>query len=174
MNYFSADNRYAAKRRNEILTSFYKKFGFESRFVFMDKGKLAEKFQKEAVDTILQKDGNEVITIEEKIVRYPGYEYKHFCLEIWSCTNKGSESLGWMVYGKCDYLFYCFTQIDRVSAIGYLMPFTKLQKWFFDGGRFNKYTKTTSDQNNHTQCVLVPIQDILNDIPETEIYILPK
>lgn len=173
MSEFITDNNYSQNRRNEILKPFYKKYGFESRFVFMDKGKLSSKFQKEAVDTLLQKEQNDVITIEEKIVRWPGYEYKHFCLEIWSCTNKGKESLGWMLYGKCDYLLYCFTQIDRVSAIGYLIPFAKLQEWFFKNGNFTKYSVTTSNQFNHTQCILVPIQDILNYVSETEIIILP-
>ena len=174
MNEFFADNGYAQKRRDEILKPFYKMFGFESRFVFMDKGKLSEKLQREAVDTVLQQEENNVITIEEKIVRYPGYTYKHFCLETWSCTVTGREKLGWMVYGQCDYLFYCFTQADRISAIGYLIPFKKLQQWFFENSNFLKYSVTTTNQINHTQCVLTPIQDVLNAVPETQIIILPK
>jgi len=166
------DDDYQRRRRDEMLKPFYQKFGHESRFVFMDKGKLSERLQKEAIDTILQKEGNNIITIEEKIVRWPGYLYEKICLEFWSCTNKGYERPGWMAYGQCDFLFYCLTLSDGISALGYLMPFKKLQNWFFENNRFARYPVWVSDQFNHTECRLVSIQDVLNDIPETEVFIL--
>jgi hypothetical protein len=165
MSEFFIDDRWQKGIRERILKPLYQKAGCEGRFVFADKGKLADILQKElAVDTILQKSGNSILAIEEKIIRWPGYPYTAFALETWSCTVPGRERQGWMYTAKCDLLFYCFVQENGTDIIGYAIPFSALQKWFFENNRFEKYTKTVTAQINHTECRIVPIADVLGSI----------
>lgn len=172
MNIFSRDDGWQKGIREKVLKPFYKKHSFESRFVFADKGTLADILQKElAVDTVLQKPGNEIVSIEEKIVRWPGYQYTAFTFETWSCTVSGRERKGWMYTAKCDYLLYCFTQEDE-SIIAYSIPFPKLQTWFFKNNHFERYRTTTTEQINRTECRVVPIQDVTKALPETKRFAL--
>jgi len=77
MSIFANDNNFQLAKRESLLKPFYQKKAHEGRFIFADKGKLAEVLQKEmAVDTILQGKENNIVSIEEKIVRWPGYRYE--------------------------------------------------------------------------------------------------
>ena len=90
MNEFIQDNSWQIKIRNRILEPYYESISHNKRFIFVDKGKLAEKLQREmAIDTIIQLKNNRVLGIEEKIVRWPGYKYQNYTLEIMSCTMPG-------------------------------------------------------------------------------------
>ena len=103
MNEFIQDNSWQIKIRNRILEPYYESISHNKRFIFVDKGKLAEKLQREmAIDTIIQLKNNGVLGIEEKIVRWPGYKYQNYTLEIMSCTMPGHEKKGWMYYATCD------------------------------------------------------------------------
>jgi hypothetical protein len=164
MNAFTNDNKFQLAKRESLLKPFYQKKAHEGRFVFADKGKLADILQKEmAVDTILQVQGkeNKIVSIEEKIVRWPGYRYENYTLEIMSCTVQGREKQGWMHYAKCDVLLYCFVQADE-SMEAHAIPFPKLQKWFFEN--IEKYKSTITQQINRTECKLVPIADIFANV----------
>jgi hypothetical protein len=173
MSEFAIDDRWQKGIRERILKPFYKKNAHEERFIFVDKGKLADVLQKEfAVDTILQKSDNRVLAIEEKIIRWPGYTYTAFTLEIMSCTVPGRERQGWMYTAKCDLLLYCFIQENSNDAIIYVIPFVELQNWFFENGRFCQYTSTITKQINHTECKVVPIADVLIGVPSTKKIVL--
>jgi hypothetical protein len=63
------------------------------------------------------------VGIEEKIGRWPGYEYLYFALEKNSCTVPGHEAIGWMWHGQGDYLLYCFMQADDITLKCYLIDF---------------------------------------------------
>lgn len=164
MNEFIRDNERQKIYRDKLLKPFYKNKGFENRFVFVDKGKLADILQKEfAVDTILQINDNAIKGIEEKIVNWPGYKYIYYTLETMSCTVPGREKQGWMHYGKCDILLYCFIQEDETIE-AHAIPFNKLQTWFFKNDNYKKYKSTITEQINHTECKLVPIKDVFNNV----------
>ena len=161
---FAKDNSWQLGIRNRILYPFYKSKAHDGRFVFADKGSLADVLQREmAVDTIMQIDGNAIASIEEKIVRWPGYEYKNYTLETMSCTVPGREKQGWMHYAKCDVLLYCFTQQDG-SLIAHAIPFRKLQEWFFDSDLYLQYPSTVTEQINRTECKVVPIAHVWNNV----------
>lgn len=132
MNDFVRDNEWQRQKRDKILApGFYEKYATAGRYVFVDKGRFATILQKRyAVDTIVQAGGGKAVCIEEKIVRWPGYHYKAFCLETDSCTKPGYESKGWMHYGEADYLFYCFEQEDG-SLDTHLLDFQELKDWFW-------------------------------------------
>jgi hypothetical protein len=165
MNDFIRDNSWQRKIRNKVLKPYYKKISHEGRFIFCDKGELSTLLQKElAIDTIIQLNNNEVVSIEEKIVRWPGYVYEAYTLETWSCTIPGMERQGWMYYAKCDYLFYCFVQPDESLYI-HVIPFQKLKNWFFSNNQYKNYRISRTRQINKTETRVVPIVDVWNSIP---------
>jgi len=167
MNNFYADDNWQRQVRNRTLAPYYKNISNDGRFVFLDKGKLATRLQREfAIDTVLQGKGNSVFGIEEKIVRWPGYKYTAYTLETMSCTVTGHEKKGWMHYSTCDYLLYCFVQADSKSIIAHLIPFPKLQTWFFEEDKYLAYRSNITDQNNHTETKIVPIKDVWSAIQE--------
>jgi hypothetical protein len=167
MNKFERDDSWQKKIRDRILEPYYASISHNKRFVFVDKGKLADKIQKEmAIDTIIQLKNNGVLGIEEKIVRWPGYEYQNYTLEIMSCTTPGHEKKGWMYYATCDYLFYCFVQEGENSLYIHIIPFDKLKTWFFENDRFKNYKSFFTKQINRTETKIVPIRDVWNAIPE--------
>lgn len=131
MNDFDRDNIWQRKVRDSVLApGYYGLYSTGGRYVFIDKGRLATILQKRfAVDTILQGKDGEAVCIEEKIVRWPGYRYRSYCLETDSCTKPGHESQGWMHYGQADFLLYCFMQPDQLEC--HLIDFQKLKAWFW-------------------------------------------
>lgn len=131
MSDFDRDNEWQRKMRDSVLLpGFYGSYAFEGRYVVIDKGRLATTLQKRfAVDTIVQGKNGAAICIEEKIVRWPGYDYRAYTLETDSCTKPGRESEGWMRYGQADYLLYAFAKPDRLAV--HLIDFPKLQDWFW-------------------------------------------
>lgn len=174
MNNFCADDSWQRQVRNRTLAHYYKNISDDGRFVFLDKGNLATRLQREfAIDTILQGKGNSVFGIEEKIVRWPGYKYTAYTFETMSCTVPGHEKKGWMHYSTCDYLLYCFVQSDSVSINAHLIPFKKLQIWFFENDRYTFYRSNITNQINRTETKIVPIDDVWSAIPECkELHIM--
>lgn len=132
MNDFERDDNWQREQRDNILVpGFYEKYATDGRYVLIDKGRFATILQKRmSVDTIVQSKDGRAVAIEEKIVRWPGYQYQNFCLETDSCTKPGHESQGWMHYGEADYLLYCFQQTDG-SLFCHLMDFQLLKEWFW-------------------------------------------
>lgn len=173
MNDFIRDNEWQKSVRDTVLGPyFYGVYAVKGRYVFIDKGRLAETLQKRfAVDTILQGKDNSAICIEEKIVRWPGYQYQNCCLETHSCTRPGRESDGWMRYAKSDYLLYCFHQQDN-SLLTYLFDFPKLQDWFWKNE--NKF-ETFGPLNtlNASMGKKVPLEEICANVPAFRNHIKP-
>lgn len=130
MNDFRRDDAFQRLVRDEVLApGFYGKFAVDGRYVFIDKGELATQLQREfAIDTMAQGRDGAAICIEEKIVRWPGYVYSSYTLETESCTKPGREKLGWMHYGRADFLLYCF--IQPPVLVWHCIDFPALKAWF--------------------------------------------
>jgi hypothetical protein len=174
INQFQIYDKKQKEYRNKLLKPFYLEKSHEGRFVFVDKGKIADILQKEyAVDTIMQINHELVKSIEEKIVNWPGYKYTNYTLEIMSCTVPGREKQGWMHYGKCDILLYCFVQ-ENETIEAHAIPFEKLQTWFFNNDNYLKYKSTITEQINHTECKLVLIKDVFDNVPGCKIINIPS
>lgn len=124
MNDFIEDDVWQRRQRDNLLIpGFYRQYyGDEFRLADNDK-----ELQSRGIDTIIEKIGK---TVDEKIVRWPGFKYHAFALETRSCTVPGHEKSGWMLYGEADWLLYCFQQQDE-SLDCYLIDFPMLQKWFW-------------------------------------------
>jgi hypothetical protein len=164
VNEFRRDDEWQRQIRNAVLApGFYGSYAVDGRYVLIDKGRLAKQLQRQAVDTILQgKDGN-VVSIEEKIVRWVGRPYTAFALETISCTVPNREAMGWMSYGEADYLLYCF-----VTGGGgldcHLIAFQALQAWFWPREKeFPKFQMTKT--LNKTAGRVVPIVAVYQAVP---------
>jgi hypothetical protein len=163
---FARDDAWQRDLRDRILApGFYDKYA-NGRYIFIDKGRLAKKLQKQySIDTILQNKDGEVICIEEKIVRKPKYgKYPTFFLETQSCSVAGHESTGWMTYAESDYLFYCYEQASSDELDCYLIDLPKLQEWFWQHDtEFPSHTKV--DAFTKPVGRLVPIRTVRANVP---------
>lgn len=172
MNQFNRDDRWQRECRDQFLKPFYSWLS-SGRFVFLDRGPLVKELQTQMhVDTFLQDCDGYLIGIDEKLVRWPGYEYTHYTLETQSCTVPGRLSKGWMYSSKCDLLVYCF-QRPNDRCVVHTIPFKNLQTWFFESSRFSRYERWVSDQINRTECYKVPIADVFASVPNCRKYELP-
>jgi hypothetical protein len=164
VNAFHIDNDWQRKVRDSVLApGFYGSYAVEGRYVFIDKGRLATILQKRfAVDTMVQGKDGAALCIEEKLVRWPGYEYSAYALETYSCTKPGHESWGWMEYGQADYLLYGFMRPTTLEV--HLIDFPKLQEWFWakvdDFAPFGPLPTF-----NGTEGKVVPIRDVKASVP---------
>lgn len=157
---FHRDNEWQRRIRDVVLAPrLYDRHAHGGRYVFIDKGKLASVLQKRySVDAIMQGRDGRAICIEEKIVRWPGYVYRDFCLETDSCTIPGRESAGWMQYGQADYLLYCF-ETEAGDLDCYLIDFPALREWFWP--RLDRYKIFGPLQTlNRSMGRKVPIKDV--------------
>jgi len=171
MSDFHTDNGWQKRIRDEILIpQFYRQQASEGRYVVLDKGRLSGRLQREfCIDTIFQAADGEMISVEEKIVRWPGYAYAAFCLETHSCTVPGRESQGWMTYSSADYLLYCFVTVDG-GLDCHLIDFPKLREWFWNvHEQFDTFGPLPT--LNRTMGRKVPIADVHSNVP-TWIFLL--
>ena len=164
MSRFHADDQAQKAVRDAVLgPGFYGPFSCDGRYVYIDKGRLATILQKRyAVDTIVQREDGRATCVEEKIVRWPGYEYRAVTLETKSCIVPGHESDGWMVYGKADWLNYVMCQ-ENGNLLCHVMDFPLLQAKFWDN--IDQFRETVSEQHNRTSCRVVPLQWIYDNVP---------
>lgn len=139
----------------------YAPYSLDGRYVYVQKGsgaggRLVSLLQKRLmVDTLVQSRNGGMYAIEEKIVRWPGFEYPSITLETMSCTIAGHESDGWMRYGKADFLNYAMCQANG-DVVVYLIDFAKLQSAFWPA--VANFRETVTTQSNQTACRIVPLK----------------
>ncbi len=127
------------------------------------------------IDTIVKNHGEETITFEEKIVKWKGKKYNSICFETWSCTVPSLKKLGWAHPTKgsnADKLIYCMETKNGDLDCILIHQFQKLKEWFWP--RQNNYNATITNQRNHTECRLVPIDDIMDSFKDTKRFLLRK
>jgi hypothetical protein len=159
------DHAWQLEQRNRVLVPYYRSIAFEGRFVLLDSGRLAKGLQiKVGIDTIIQMAGGQALAIEEKIVRWPGYNYACFALETDSCTNVGEERPGWMRYSLADYLLYCFENDPGPGLNCWWVDMQKLKQWFWP--RVETFeTFGPLDTPNRSMGRKVPIQQVRSAVP---------
>ncbi len=163
MSRFHTDDEWQKAVRDTVLgPGFYGPCSQEGRYVYIDKGRLAPLLQKRyAVDTFMQRLDGRASAVEEKIVRWPGYEYKKLTLETQSCTVPGHESDGWMVYGQADLLNYALC-LGNGDVLCLIIPFPILQERFWPA--HEQFEETITAQHNRTACRKVPIKWIEGNV----------
>lgn len=172
MNDFLRDDKFQRTVRDGALAGgFYGKFAVEGRYVFIDKGALATRLQREfAVDTMAQGRQGRAVCIEEKIVRWPGYEYTAYFLETESNTKPGWEKPGWMIYGQADLLLYCLVQ--PLILVWHCLDFRALQAWFLPiAETFPRSVKR--DTINQTAGRIVPFEAVPDSVKVTRGQVWP-
>ena len=110
-------------------------------------------------DTFLKMIGGDVTSIEEKIVRWPGYEYTAITLETMSCTVPGRERAGWMVTSRSRWLLHVRVSEDELSAYCDVISFRPLRNWFAEQDH-KLWPLWESKQINRTHCRIVPLLEI--------------
>ena len=156
---FSDDDKWQRAMRDRFLLPFYQTLG---PYEFIDPTyRVAD---VHLADTLLWPSRSlcglpiaNPLTVEEKLVRWPGYHYDAYTLETDSCTVVGRLSDGWMKNGIADILAYGFyTGPDDNRLRLHLVPFYQLQKWFhaLDPKTF---ALTITNQLNKTACRVVPV-----------------
>lgn len=178
MSRWEEDDRGQKRVRDLVIgPGLYGSWGVEGRYVFLDKGRndLVTLLQKRfAVDTVVQGRDGAAIFVEEKIVRWPGYEYTKVTLETRSCTVAGRESDGWMVYGKADFLNYAMCLGDG-NVVCHFIDFQRLKTAFWKDEK--RFAETVTSQSNRTACRKVPlgwIRDNAGGIFSKTIYATPE
>lgn len=165
---FHQDTAWSRAVRDRILCPlFYARYSMQGRYVLVDKGRFATMLQRyNAVDTICQGKDGKVVPIEEKIVRWPGYEHLYFALETHSCTVPGHETPGWMQYGQADWLLYCYMQEDGNTIVCYLIDFQNLKPWFWRSYRkFDQFGPlNTSNRTVGRKVPIVAVRDAVQTI----------
>jgi hypothetical protein len=68
-----------------------------------------------------------------------------------------------MEYAEADYLLYCFANRDDTILNCYLIEFPALREWFWPHAA--NYSITVTEQINKTECRVVPIADVVADVP---------
>lgn len=175
MSEFAHDDAWGKQVRDDLVLPLYRRWCPEGRYVLADEGPVAERINKGGVDTILQLPGNRIATVDEKIVRWPGYVHDAYALEEWSCTVPGRERDGWMAHPGAAWLLYVFV-LDEAATSGeaHLIPFARLQKWFYERDRFAGYRTSTTDQVNRSQSRLVPVADVWREVPGVSVHDCPS
>ena len=153
MSHFHRDNDGQKRVRDTVLIPcFYE--GKYRHYVLADGGPFAKLLQDLAVDTILQRHGGLIVSVEEKIVRWRGSAYIKIALETMACTVEGKEKKGMMHYGKCDWLLYGMCQ-ENGDLLVYIIRFGWLKEAFWP--EVESFDEIISDQKNQTICRLVPL-----------------
>ena len=173
MSDFHADDDWQKRIRDEILIpQFYRRQAVDGRYVLLDRGGLALRLQREfGVDTLFQANSGETVSVEEKIVRWPGYAYTAFCLETHSCTVPGRESPGWMAYSAADWLLYAFATAEGGLEC-HLIDLPRLRAWFWPiHEQFDTFGPLPT--LNRTMGRKVPIADVHANVPTWAFALAP-
>ena len=153
---FVTDLKYTELARSRLEEFYYPTIAYCGQFVSIGKSAGSLWLQRNAhIDVIMatKKDGS--VTVEEKIVRWLGWERDCIMIE----THSDYPELdGWIAVSKADYLLYGFQLEDRRLSV-WVFDLPKLRAWFQPIE--NSY-KIVDTQNRDwlTRCRLVPLKDI--------------
>lgn len=154
------DDKWQREQRDAILVPKFYDVRWPKKYRFTD-GDV--ELQRQGVDTVVEDAHALELTIDEKIVHWPGYAYKDFALETVSCSVPGRESVGWMTSGRSDYILYCMQQ-PRGDLWCHLIEFRPLKKWFYaNEDRFPPFGPLNT--MNRSMGKRVPIIAVRQNVP---------
>jgi len=162
MKDFYTDLAYADSRRKRLDALFYPAASKEGRFVPLERSEGSINVQRSMhVDCIVASPKGGSITVEEKIVRWPGYSYTSITIETHSNLEKtGGSDIGdgWIVTSSADYLLYAFDQPDDRLLV-WVFDLPLLREWFLES--YTQYRITDSNNRFYTtRCRIVALEDI--------------
>jgi hypothetical protein len=150
---------------------------FRNQIIFLDiSSSIASLLQRQAhVDIVFQTPGAGTMSIEVKIVRWPGVRqgrpgpthYRDMFLETWSCTVPPNDQRGWMTTSQADFLLWCQCSLNERSIDCWPFPFQQLRTWYRHNYQQLPQRRVENIINGRalwTQGRLAPIVKVCNDI----------
>lgn len=159
---FHNDLQYAERSRERLDRHFYPRMAADGRFVPLGRSDGSMYLQTEAhIDVIVASHSGGSVTVEEKLVRWPGYEYTALAVETHSNLERtGGQAVGdgWIATSRADYLLYAFEQPGgRLKVWVFDLP--GLRQWFAPRVGAFPYSDTRNDFYT-TRCRVVPLSSI--------------
>jgi hypothetical protein len=138
MNELEIDDLWQRAVFDRLLAPVLQQHSYRNQIVFLDiHSSVASLLQKRAhVDIVAQLPHGGTMSIEVKIVRWPGAKerrpafahWRDLFLETWS-SSVGAQKKGWMYTSQADILLWCQCALheDRLDCFPY--PFQPLRRW---------------------------------------------
>lgn len=171
INNFFLNDHDQRKVRDAVLFPYYART--YEHFVPLDgKSECSMLLQRNGADTAVRTKRGRTLYIEEKIVKWPGYQYASICIETESCTLPGLVSPGWACHAKSELLNYCM--MEPLCLRRWQFDFQALLPWFWPLAE--TFREHVMPDGNRTRCRLVPIEQIKAagiSVKELELYIEP-
>jgi hypothetical protein len=159
---FRTDLAHADHARLRLETGFYPHVSRDGRFVGLDRSPGSLNIQRNChVDCIVASKQGGSITVEEKLVRWPGYRYTAMTVETHSNLERtGAKDIGdgWIATSTADFLLYGFCQEDGRILV-WLFDLPKLREWFVPVAS-NYRIADTPNTRYTTRCRVVPLADV--------------
>lgn len=138
LNELESDDAWQRGVFDRLLAPVLLKHSYRNQVVFLDiRSAVASLLQLRAhVDIVAQLPHGNTMSIEVKIVRWPGAKegrpgythWRNLFLETWS--NSVDRQKGWMHTSQADILLWCQCSLDEDSLDCFPFPFSPLRTWF--------------------------------------------
>lgn len=164
------------------LAALYKHISPLEQFVFINTvgdvnvDQLANIIQRNCCDAIIMRDFKKEVYVEEKIIPFmPERRNSDYvtaiCVEEYSCTNAGNESLGWIRTCKSDYINYCYELSDG-TLYCFFIYFPQLYKLFSDEyDNLNDYNAEGFNCHTKAKGKLIPF-NLLTSRVHTKFFVV--
>jgi len=140
LNELEFDDLWQRSVFDRLLAPILHKYSYRNQIIFLDIATdVASLLQRRAhVDILAQLPHGKTMSIELKIVRWPGARqgrpgythWKDFFFETMSCSIPGREGKGWMHTSQADILLWCQCSLQEDALDCWPLPFSRLNTWF--------------------------------------------
>lgn len=163
INDFYTDDAWQKEMRDTFLVPYYRET-FAGFLLFDGKDDFSLSMQARGIDTLTWRSSAALHSFEEKMARFKGKVYDAICLETHTCTVPGHIEKGWMYYCEAEFLFYGI-ETGQGDLDCLLIPFKKLQPWFWD--HYREFPIHVMPGKNRSETRVVKIDRIIAAIPTT-------
>lgn len=139
-NELEIDNQWQLDVFNRLLGPLLQAHAHQRAIVYIPFGSpVANMLQLRAhVDALAQLPGGGMLSLEFKIVRWPGVKegrpshthWSDFFLETWSCSVEPNKTRGWMYTCEADVMLWCQCGVREERLDCFPLPFARLKTWF--------------------------------------------
>lgn len=163
---FKNDLNFANDGQKLLAECFYPKFARDEKFVPLVRSRGSIYIQRNChIDCVMASKKGGSITVEEKIVRWPGRKYTAMTIETHSNLERTQDQKigdGWIKTSTADYLLYAFQQ-ENNDLLVWFFDMPELQRWF-ESNFLEYHISDTPNEFYTTRCRIVPVGDIPKSI----------
>lgn len=162
---------------DRLLAPVLQEYSYKNQIVFIPFGGAVSKMLqlRAHVDAVAQLPHGGMLSIEVKIVRWPGAKegrpsythWKDFFLETWSCSVGPHRQKGWMHTSDANILLFCQCGAHEERLDCFPLPFSRLRTWFIrnvDRLPERKVTNRIDGRALWTIGRLAPISTVCRDL----------